>query len=34
MTKANTQQTLKLGDLQKLNTKFEVTVGYRVVITL
>ena len=26
MTTANTQQTLKLGDMQKLNTNFEVTV--------
>ena len=26
MTTGNTQQTLKLGDMQKLNTNFEVTV--------
>ena len=26
MTTANNQQTLKLGDMQKLNTNFEVTV--------
>ena len=28
MTTANTQQTLKLGDMQKLNTNFEVTVPF------
>ena len=26
MTTANNQQTLELGDMQKLNTNFEVTV--------
>ena len=26
MTTANTQQTLKLGDMQKLNTNFKVTI--------